>query len=298
MTRPDSRLLSSPSGASLVIPVYNQLAYTQRCLESIFTWTEPPFELIIVDNASSDGTREYLKTVPATVITNERNLGCAKAWNQGVRASRGDLVAILNNDIVVTSGWLAGLRRFMDQRGHGIVSPAAREGLLDYDLDDYAREFTARCRDASRAELYGACLVIARRVFDRIGLFDEAFGYGGCEDVDFHWRALAGGFTVGMTGSVLIHHFSMVTQSAIVRAENQSYSAENLRHFTAKWRRTVRGNWFQRRWAGLRHAATEFYEFSRYGHTLVEKPPAPAADPLREPPAKRPSGEHSGGMRR
>ena len=259
-------------GASLVIPVYNQLDYTKRCLDSIFKWTEPPFELILVDNASSDGTRDYLQTVPATVITNDRNLGCAKAWNQGIRSSRTDLVAILNNDIVVTPGWLSGLRLYMEVHRHGIVSPAAREGVLDYDLESYAKQYTDRCRSAARAELYGACLVIARRVFDRIGLFDEVFGYGGCEDIDFQWRAMQAGFTVGMTGSVLIHHFSMVTQSAIVRAENQSYSTENLRHFTAKWKRTVRGNWLQRRWAGIKQAARESYEAARYGHTLVERP--------------------------
>lgn len=259
-------------GPSLVIPVFNQLDYTKRCLESIVKWTEPPFELIIVDNASSDGTREFLKTVPATVITNEENLGCAKAWNQGVRASRGDPIAILNNDILVTPGWLNGLRRFMAQEGHGIVSPAAREGLLDYDLESYARDFTARCHAASRRELYGACMVIARRVFDRAGLFDEAFGYGGCEDVDFHWRACEAGFTIATTGSVLIHHFSMVTQSSIVRTERRSYSEHNLRHFTSKWHRTVRGNWFQRRWAGIRQRTVEAYEALRYGHTLVERP--------------------------
>ncbi len=262
---------ASGPGTSLVIPVYNQLEYTKVCLDSIFKRTEPPFELIIVDNASTDGTREYLETVPATVITNERNLGCAKAWNQGVRASRGDVIAILNNDIVLTSGWLPGLRRYMDEHGHGIVSPAAREGHLDYDLESYAREFTARCRGASRRELYGACLVIARRVFDRIGLFDDAFGYGGCEDIDFQWRAMEAGFTIGLTGSVLIHHFSMVTQTAIVRGEQRSYSEENLRHFVSKWKRTVRGNWFQRRWGGIRHVVTERYEVARYGHTLVER---------------------------
>lgn len=259
-------------GASLVIPVYNQLEYTKQCVESILARTGAPFELIIVDNASTDGTREYLKTLPATVITNDQNLGCAKAWNQGVRASRGDLIAILNNDIVVTNGWLTGLRRFLEDQGHGIVSPAAREGYLDYDLEAYARTFTVRCGTAVRHELYGACLVIARRVFDRIGLFDEAFGYGGCEDVDFHWRALEAGFRVAITGSVLIHHFSKVTQTAIVRTERRNYSDANLRHFTAKWGRTVRGNWWHRRWSGLRERATEAYERARYGHTLIERP--------------------------
>lgn len=261
------------AGPSIVIPVYNQLDYTKTCLESIQKWTEPPYELILVDNASTDGTRAFLKTVPATVITNEQNLGCARAWNQGVRASRGRVVAILNNDIVVTSGWLTGLTTFMDAQGHGIVSPAAREGYLDYDLDAYARAFTARCRRASRPELYGACFVVARRVFDQIGLFDEAFGYGGCEDVDFHWRVLEAGFSVAITGSVLIHHYSKVTQTALVRDEKRSYAEANLRYFTSKWNRTVRGNLWQRRWRGFRLTVREAYERLRFGQPLIQRPP-------------------------
>ena len=256
---------------SLVIPVYNQLDYTKQCLESIARCTEPPYELIIVDNASTDGTQDFLRGVKATVITNPRNLGCAKAWNQGVRASHGDIVAILNNDIVVMKGWIKGLVKFMEQEDHGIVSPAAREGYLNYDLDAYAREFTQSCKDATRAELYGACLVINRDVFERVGLFDEGFAYGGCEDIDFFWRTKAAGFSVSLTGSVLIHHFSMVTQDAIKRSETKVYPAENLAYFTKKWNRTVRGNWAARRWADLKHKWIRLYERCCYGHTLIEK---------------------------
>ena len=256
---------------SLVIPVYNQLDYTKQCLESIARCTDQPYELIIVDNASTDGTRDFLRDVKATVITNPRNLGCARAWNQGVRASHGDVIGILNNDIVVTKGWIEGLVKFMEQEGHGIVSPAAREGYLNYDLNAYAREFTQSCKDATRSELYGACLAIHREVFDRTGLFDEAFVCGGCEDIDFFWRVKAAGFSVGLTGSVLIHHFSMVTQDAIKRSETKVYPAENLAHFKKKWNRTVRGNWAARRWADLKHKWIRRYERCRYGHTLIEK---------------------------
>lgn len=257
---------------SLVIPVYNQLDYTRRCLDSIQRWTDVPFEVIVVDNASADGTRDYLKTVPAQVIANDSNLGCAKAWNQGVRASTGQVIGILNNDIVVTPGWLRSLLAFMQSGRYGIVSPSAREGPLDYDLERYAAEFTRRCAGAIRKELYGACMVIDRRVFEQVGLFDEAFTYGGCEDVDFLWRAREAGWQAAMTGSVLIHHFSMVTQDAIKNKQSRTYPTANLAHFTAKWNRTVRGNWLERRWTGLRSVVTARYERLRYGHTLIEKP--------------------------
>ena len=256
---------------SLVVPVYNQLAFTRQCLDSLARCTDMPYELIIVNNASSDGTGEFLGTVTATVITNPTNLGCAKAWNQGVRASKGDVVGILNNDIVVSRGWLKSLLAFMDRTGHAIVSPAAREGVLNYDLEAYAAAFSRRCFRASRPEFYGACMVIKREVFDRIGLFDEGFSYGGCEDIDFLWRARRAGYSVGMTGAALIHHFVMATQDAVKRQETRAYPEANLAYFRSKWNRSVRGSWAARRWTDFTAALRRRYEQARYGHALVER---------------------------
>jgi len=251
---------------SLVIPVYNQLLHTMQCLESMLRLPDKAGELIVVDNASSDGTPEYLKGIDGiTVIPNACNLGCAKAWNQGIQASKGDV-----NDIIVTSGWLPALLHFMEESGHGIVSPAMREGPLDYELDSYAAEFTAACRTATRPGFLGPCMLVRRGVFDQIGLFDEGFIYGGCEDVDFLWRAQKAEITAGVTGSAFIHHFGMITQNTVKRTESKAYPAQNLTHFRNKWGRTVRGNWFQRRWARLRERWTERYERFWYGHTLVE----------------------------
>jgi N-acetylglucosaminyl-diphospho-decaprenol L-rhamnosyltransferase len=263
--------MKETSRVSLVIPVYNQLMHTMQCVESIQRLPDQAGDLIIIDNASTDGTSEYLKGLDLRVITNAMNLGCAKAWNQGVRASRGDIIGILNNDIVVTTGWLPALLSFMERTGCGIVSPAMREGPLDYELDRYAAEYTTACRTATRRGLRGPCMLIRREVFDRIGFFDEGFVYGGCEDIDFLWRAQKAGFTATVTGSAFIHHFGMVTQKAIKRQESQSYPAQNLEHFRSKWGRTVRGNWFQRRGTDLREALSERYERLRYGHALVER---------------------------
>jgi GT2 family glycosyltransferase len=261
----------SSRSVSLVIPVYNQLMHTMQCLESIQRLPDQAGELILVDNASTDGTADYLKSLDLQVISNRTNLGCAKAWNQGVGASRGEVLGILNNDIVVTQGWLEALLAFMERSGCAMVSPAMREGPLDYELDRYAAEFTSACRAATRPGLLGPCMLIRRTVFDRIGLFDEAFAYGGCEDTDFLWRAEQAGFKAGVTGSAFIHHFGMVTQKAIKRQETTQYAAKNLEYFMKKWGRTVRGNWGQRRWADLRNSMMERYERLWYGHTLVER---------------------------
>ncbi|TKS62130.1 MAG: hypothetical protein EWM73_02769 [Nitrospira sp.] len=78
-------------------------------------------------------------------------------------------------------------------------------------------------------------------------------------------------FSVSLTGSVRIHHFSMVTQDAIKRSETKVYPAENLAHFKKKWNRTVRGNWVERRWTNLKHKWIRRHERFHYGHTLIEK---------------------------
>jgi GT2 family glycosyltransferase len=256
---------------SLVLPVYNQLVHTMQCLESILRLPDQGDELIVVDNASTDGTPDYLKGIGVTIIQNTTNLGCAKAWNQGIRASRGSVIGILSNDIVVTPGWLPALLGFMERMGHGIVSPAMREGPLDYELDRYAAEFTAACKTATRSGLLGPCMLVRREVFDRIGLFDEGFSYGGCEDVDFLWRARKAKITAGVTGSAFIHHFGMVTQNAVKRHVSKTYPAQNLEHFRRKWGRSVRGNWLQRRWAAQQETWTDRLERLRYGHALVER---------------------------
>jgi glycosyltransferase involved in cell wall biosynthesis len=96
---------------SIVIPVFNRLDMTRPCIEAVHRETAPgTFEIIVVDNASSDGTREFLEAEQAAgrlrTIRNEQNLGFSKACNQGIRAARGGFILLLNNDTVPLPGWL------------------------------------------------------------------------------------------------------------------------------------------------------------------------------------------------
>ena len=97
---------------SVIVPCWNQLEFTRECLRALFRHTTPAWELIVVDNGSTDGTGEFLAgiqaggRVPVTVIHNARNRGFPAAINQGLRAARGEYLVLLNNDAVVTEGWL------------------------------------------------------------------------------------------------------------------------------------------------------------------------------------------------
>jgi glycosyltransferase involved in cell wall biosynthesis len=98
--------------SSIIVPCWNQLEFTQQCLAALKEHTRPAWELIAIDNGSTDGTALYLAgardlaAVPVTVVSNTTNLGFPAAINQGLQLARGEYLVLLNNDVVVTDGWL------------------------------------------------------------------------------------------------------------------------------------------------------------------------------------------------
>jgi glycosyltransferase involved in cell wall biosynthesis len=103
---------STPGLASITIPCWNQLEFTRQCITALVRHTRRPWELIVIDNGSTDGTGAYLSgvqdaaAVPVTVIANTANRGFPAAINQGLQQARGEYLVLLNNDVVVTDAWL------------------------------------------------------------------------------------------------------------------------------------------------------------------------------------------------
>lgn len=257
---------------SIVIPLYNQLEYTKGCLDSLRDTLAMPVEIILVDNASSDGTADYLKTLSqVTVISNSDNKGFGGACNQGIRAAAGEWIVVLNNDVIVAPGWLDGMLEGAARWKLQVVTPAIREGARCYDINQYARELTGRMKGViRRGKANGICFMAHRSVFDAIGLFDENFRIGQYEDKDFFLRAIRAGFALGTVGSAFLHHFGSQTQKAVKR-HTSGYALENKAYFARKWHlpwwRRMAGRTSER--LADRMAARR--EKARYGHTLMEK---------------------------
>lgn len=289
---------------AVVIPVLNQLAYTQGCVQGLRADVAAGVRVVVVDNGSTDGTDAWLAAQPGlTVLRNAENRGCAPAWNQGLRAAgalpaaagsgssaapnvrntndgsgagRGpaapDWVVVLNNDVLLPEGWLAALLGAAERHGLDIVCPALRERDLNYDFPTYAKEFSARLGDVvRRGGAHGVCFAVRGAVFARIGGFDEAFRIGQFEDADFFRRARLAGFRLGVVGACLLHHFGSVTQDALSDTNRQRpYEAENRAHFRRKWKL----GWARRRAEkaadGLRRWWWRTTERARFGRTLHE----------------------------
>ena len=263
-----------PIDVSIVIPLFNQVTYTRQCVESLRSHPLEHAEILLIDNGSTDGTSEYLAAcTDLRVIRNEVNLGCAGAWNQGVRETRSEWVVILNNDVIVSAGWLAGMLAAAGQEQLDVVSPAIREGEHNYDIEIYARDYVERMKNVvRRGAADGICFMVHRRVFETIGLFDENFRIGQFEDTDFFRRAERAGFRLGTTGRAFIHHFGSVTQKALGQWRvEKPYVAENRAYYREKWRLTWWRRLIERRSRRWRELIWRVRERLFHGHTLKEK---------------------------
>ena len=109
--------------ASIIIPGCKPLELIRPCITALRRYTRRPWELIVIDDGSSDDTSAYLESVrdavsvPVTVITNVTSRGIAAAINQGLKAARGEYLVLLNNDVVVTDGWLGQLIALANAKG-------------------------------------------------------------------------------------------------------------------------------------------------------------------------------------
>ncbi len=190
----------------IIIPVWNNLALTMGCVGSVLKNTEPGYRLIIVDNASDEETRRYLENLKAPgspqviLIRNDKNLGFVKAANQGILASRAPCVLLLNNDTVVTRGWLRAMVDVLNSsEGIGIVNPSSnnlgQRPVKGEGIDAYAERIKGSGElSVELGSAVGFCMLIKRAVIEKAGLFDEIYGMGNFEDTDYSRRAVKEGF--------------------------------------------------------------------------------------------------------
>jgi GT2 family glycosyltransferase len=216
-----------PRLTSIIILTHNQLDYTRQCLGSIREKTHGPYELIVVDNGSTDETLDYLQRCPdLLLIENNENRGFPAGVNQGIAASTGDRIVLLNNDTIVSTDWLYHLLQAMDSDPRiGLVGPLSNGSLgpqftqfsntniseIEHVANSVVREYPGLCEDVW--VLSGFCLMIRREVIDRIGQFDEAFGIGTYDDYEYCRRAASVGYRL-VVASAYVHHFGAVTLTA------------------------------------------------------------------------------------
>ena len=202
----------------IIIPVWNQLALTKDCLSSIFANTGPGYGIIVVDNASAADTKNYLEATkslskaPFNIIRNEINLGFIKAVNQGIAASKARYVCLLNNDTIVTKGWLEAMIEVAESSPEiGIVNPSSnnlgQKPAQGEPIELYAEKLrNSTIKTAEIATAIGFCMLIKRAVIEKIGFFDEIYGMGNFEDTDFSRSAAKAGYRAVRAVRAYVYH--------------------------------------------------------------------------------------------
>ncbi|MFB9279846.1 methyltransferase domain-containing protein [Cohnella cellulosilytica] len=234
---------------SIIMATYNQLAMTKRAIASIRKHTPASsYELIVVDNASSDGTAEWLAQQPdVKLLRQPKNVGFPAACNIGAAAAEGDCLLLLNNDTVVTPRWLEQLTRALDSDERvGAVGPItnyAGYGQMietSYRTMDEMQRFADAYNVSSpgrweeRMKLIGFCLMIKRTAWEAAGPLDESYGIGNYEDDDWCVSARLAGFRLLLCRDTFIHHEG----SASFRHVKETYRKamlENEKTFMRKW---------------------------------------------------------------
>jgi GT2 family glycosyltransferase len=237
---------------SFVIPLYNCLAQTRECLRTLQA-TLPAglaHEIIFADDGSTDGTREWLRRLPAPcrALLNEQNVGFAGTCNRGAATATGEFLFFLNNDLAFLPGWFEPMRaafdRFSDAGLVGNVQRNFATGALDHtglffnhkgkpehDASLSRRDLTDGYRHQVPA-LTGACFAIRRKFWQSLGGFDTGF-INGCEDVDLCLRAQATGrHNYVALRSVVRHHISC-------SPGRKRRDEANTRRLVERWRQQI-----------------------------------------------------------
>ena len=236
---------------SILIVSYNNHALTTACIESVLLNSmHPNLEVIVVDNASQDGSREILDALRddrVRVLLNDENVGFAAANNQALRHATGTYVVLLNNDTVVPRGWLPRMLRHLEDPQTGlavaVTNFSGNESRIDvpYDTieemlpfaDDYMREHDGERFDIRVAAMY--CAGMRRDVYETVGLLDEHFAIGMFEDDDYSHRVRLAGYRVICAEDVFVHHIGQASFSKLTPAAYDALWKRNQAYFEEKW---------------------------------------------------------------
>lgn len=247
LARPPRKTTQQSPQVSIIIPTFNNLALTRQCLDAILSNTpQGLYEIIVVDNGSTDGTPAYLKQQEAAgrlrVLLRPQNHGFASGCNFGTQAATTPFLLFLNNDTVVQSGWLTTLLSAATRPQAGVVGAKLLyadntiqhagiefiNGVPDHPHRHAPADLPAANQSRELDMVTGACLLTPRDVFLKLGGFDEVFR-NGVEDVDYCLRVRALGRKVVYEPKSVVYHYEGRSTGRF------DHVNENLKIFFTRW---------------------------------------------------------------
>jgi len=238
----------------VIVLSWNRLDITKNFIESFWANTAVPSRLIIIDNASSDGTVEYLSSLKDSsdraikVVFNKENKGFVGGMNQGIAISDAPYVCLANNDLLFTKGWLEEIiNMFQKYPQVGLLNPNSnnlgeRFGEKETSLNDFANDIRSRYKGVfiEMPFCIGFCMVIKRDVINKIGVLSEDFYPAFFEDSDYSLRTVKAGYRIGVAKGSYVWHKEHATFDKLDKKKTEELFKRNKGIFIKKWGRMLR----------------------------------------------------------
>lgn len=230
--------------ATVVIPNLNGMKYLKDCLDSLMEQSRQDFSILIIDNGSEDGSADYVEAryPEVEVVRFAKNEGFCRAVNEGILRAATPYVVLLNNDTICEPFFIEELVRVMERDPKCFSCASCMVQMQDADRIDNAGDYycalgwafaLGKGKPASHykkeRKIFSACAgaaIYRRKVFDEIGLFDEAhFAY--LEDIDVAWRARIAGYCNRYAPSAVVHHMGSATSGSVYNEFKIRHSSRN-----------------------------------------------------------------------
>ena len=260
-TLPHRALAKSPF-VSVIVCSYNGGRTLARCLESLGKLNYPNYEVILIDDGSTDNTAEIAAQFPNVRYIHQTNHGLSHARNTGARAAKGDVFAYTDSDCMADPDWLYYLIGTLTSGEYGgvggpNVSPPARNSIQAVVAAAPGGPSHVLLTDTVAEHIPGCNMAFYRWAFENIGGFDPEYLKAG-DDVDFCWRLQQAGFVIAFSPTAIVWHHRRFTLREFLKQQEGYGEAESLLRFkhliffgptgTAKWRGQIYGaprfTWF------------------------------------------------------
>lgn len=239
---------------SIIIAVFNKLKLTKESLKNLSSTVDIPYELIIIDNGSSDGTSTYIEDlsckIPITYIRNNINMGLIKAYNKGIKLSNTEFICFLHNDILFKQvGWLEEMIGIMESNsGIGLAGVYGAKKIKKTGRTE-ARTTVHDMHGEGRQSLYehvavvdGVCMLARRSLVEEIGGFDENYGLMHGYDRDMSLSLISRGYR-NIVVMIPFEHKSGSTRHSIeyrnMVGDDILLRKRNFTYFVSKWRHRI-----------------------------------------------------------
>ena len=239
---------------SIVAVVINNLEVNKRFVSSIRQYTRGKYELILIDNGSADKTSiKFFKDSADKYFRFDKIASLSHAWNKGIELSKGEYVAVVNNDTVVPPNWFEPLKQTLDKNKRaGLVSPITLWFLQGYDVEndrnkavkrmDKHFEIPVKLR-RFKDVLWGEFMVFKRKALKDVGGFNELYQRASGEDLEMSFSLYSKGYDIYVDPRVFVYHEGSASQQPeiISKKGRDKYWKQNWELFLARWPKYTKG---------------------------------------------------------